>query len=730
MQKKQMLIRKAPTPRRSVNTLVLAAILGGAFLVLALILSAPSSSSDVVETKGATNRPAGLESRVSNSVSEHTPKIENIGTTQIAPPLVPSSQLAKTNSALTVGKTAPISPPPPGAPEGPPASHDEHPDLFDALRQASTSSTRAEPDWRKSANALSHLKSLHGASVDPVTGQLIFCGDYSDAPGPFKLEDLSVALRAPFREIEPLGMTIDEDAKDKYGPSMIVRFFGGSLNTHLGQVMFEVDRLMKCFGQGLDNVTKTELRPKLTNFFTHTEISVSLNEDISAKTWDRFWANLNTGRFSSNDLRGKPLIELSRDRQTAWLTEHRIWIDTEQMIDPGVGKRLASTGGKQSESASQFTDRLTGLYAEIGKQFTAFQDLHELSKLAVVAEWLREKSLPFDPELFHLGFASGPNTPTRTPSLSSTNEWRQGNTIRQIRAFGGVMLDPKPRYITSKQPQADPLADNIQAHRSELRKGEVIRMPRAEGPDQLMIPFGPSERGPPAPTALADGARIPTRVVEVQGRARVALREADDPVLRNYEIHVWIDPATGRQMLNLPVLRTEFNARKERSVTFSGGASGTVKIPDQVYVTSPNRNIHVQFETKPQYDQTARAPYFPSAKADYYPNSRTVRLKDGTAYQFDEAGVLNGVTSPDGVSLKIQAVNYQDGSFHSEASPNTRARPPPVRKVEARTSGAAALRNIDLPGPNAETRCAVRNEKTGHSMEVREDGGRLFFLMQ
>jgi len=531
-------------------------------------------------------------------------------------------------------------------------------------------------------------------------------------------------------------MTLDEDPDNKRGPWMLAKFFAGTRDTHFGQVMFECDRLMKCLGQGKDNITKEDLRPKMAGFHTQAEISLALNEERAGAVWDRFWANLATGRFPANDLRGKPLVEVSSDHHTIWFAEHRIFVDTEQMLDPGKGHRLASSGGRQSRSALAFADQLTARYDELAKEFSAFHSLHELSKLVVLAEWVREAEIPIDPELLHCRLSSGTTTPTRTPSLSTTNAWQQGNGILQIYTFGGVTLEPGTKYVTAKEKHADPLAVTVEQHRAELRAGEVVRMPSPDAQPKLIIPFGPSARGPPDQD-VTSGTRSPPRAVEVQGRLRARSREADDPVLGRFEMPVWTDAATGHQMLNLPVLRAEFSARHSKTATFrssDGRSTEPVKVPDRVYVTSPLRDIHVCFEKDPGFDEQRAEPYFPAlAKevAGYYPRSRAVRMKDGTEYRFSPDGLVEEVQGPGKPHVKIEHRDYRDGPLTlSTVTPSTLPRGPPIRQIEPLGRPPPISREADVPSSAACTRLVVRNIGTGRSLEVRDDGGRLFFVQK
>jgi hypothetical protein len=404
-------------------------------------------------------------------------------------------------------------------------------DVFGSLREASRGVARRATDWSAVAASLAKLSTLEGARVDPQTGQLLLYGTTGAQAGPFLIEDVLIALKAAFFELESPGMTLDENPNDKSGPWMLAKYFAGTHDTHFGQVMFECDRLMKCLSQGEDNITRQPLHAGLDKFRTYTELSVAMEEKSKGTVWTRFWANLATGRFPTNDVRGKSMVEVSADRRCIRFVDHRMFIDTEDMIDPGLGARLVSSGGVQSRSARAFADQLTANYDALAKKFTAFHALHELAKLAIVAEWIHDTEQPIDGELLHCSFDSHTATPTKTPSLYTTNTWRQGEKLVTVHCVGGVSLKPAIRYVQTKERMADSITTLAENHRSELRKGQVISEVSADGHVKCMIPFGPSARGPPEPGLKS---RDAARSDEIHTPLRPLSRDAVDPVSESH----------------------------------------------------------------------------------------------------------------------------------------------------------------------------------------------------
>lgn len=385
----------------------------------------------------------------------------------------------------------------------------------------------------------------------------------------------------------------------------MARYFAHCENTHFGQVMFECDRLMKCLGQGKDNLTQQPLRAKAKGFLTHAEFSRNLRESSSAAVWSRFWANLSTGRSKKGEFDGIPLLEPSDDGLTIWFVRHRIYIDTEQMVDPGKGLKLASSGGKQSKSAAAFADQFTAQYDEVAAEFTPFRELQELSKLVVLAEWIRDTAQPLDLELLYCDAPTGTITPKTTPSMESSYSWVEGEKEIEIRTFGGVALDPKTKMVKAPEKFAQPLAKQIAEHRSELREGKSVPVTGPEGKPRILVSRGPSARAPPV-------ARTPDYYrLEAQGRLQHVSRFTDhQTVLGRYEMPVRTDVTTGRDMLDAPFLRTRFDARETRTAKFEQGNGRTtdpINVPASIYVTSPSRSIKLEFKTTPEFDEACNA---------------------------------------------------------------------------------------------------------------------------
>jgi len=103
------------------------------------------------------------------------------------------------------------------------------------------------------------LENITGATVDPVTGQVVLLGtqDAGGAVPDLRLDDFVTAVRAVFGSAEDPGVTIDPQEGHESDPSypQIVHLFAGLEDTEMGWVLFEADRVMKTLAAEEDNVT-------------------------------------------------------------------------------------------------------------------------------------------------------------------------------------------------------------------------------------------------------------------------------------------------------------------------------------------------------------------------------------------------------------------------------------------------------------------------------------------
>lgn len=651
-------------------------------------------------------------------------------------------------------------------PEEPPG-----PDLFAALRKP-TATLDADQYWYELGQALRQLQTLEGAHFDPETGRLMLYGEYSEAGGPFHLEDLIVALRAEFHERAGLGVTIDPAGNDPTGPVMHVLFFAGAENTNLGRVMFEADRLLKCLSLGKHNETGEAVTSEVEGYAPLPEVMLQLKSGAQESLWSRFWIvpSLDNDPETRNpipdeDSRYKAVVTVTDDWNTIWFEGVRLFVRTEIM--EAKGGELVSSGGAEDPASRYFAVLLSNKYDEFAQEFPVLGELKELSKLVLLAKWLRQQKLPFDHELLYLRSEEEPTrTPEQTPTLNvAVSRPSGGNIIRQVTLLGGVEMKPRLFYANDTNGHAQQLASVTKAQPPQAVSRPAHRLDDPQGKPKQMVSVGGGSRAPPAsenPEAGRPRRRKPLRVTEAKGvvdasgrpvKAALRVLSTDTPIsqttLERNDLTIYRDPGTGREILNLPVLRISYNPRELHTKQVStGGKTYEQRVADYVYVTSPLRDINIEFKPEPEFDMERSEFVFRTdheAVIGLFPETNTLELKDGTRLRFDSnTGLVAQVDGGGKPTLDFTHPAYEDGPLvlRQERSYAQSARPPPTtpakpkrRSIVVRESRGAVepserpTREIRLDSDSfGEPRHKIRNTQSNRSVEVKDQDGILVFV--
>ena len=297
---------------------------------------------------------------------------------------------------------------------------------------ASTSQTRPpSPQKLKAVRDLTLLNQL--ADVEAVRfvkrprPELILIGPAAEEGQGLQYDDWLTMLRA-LGQYGPPGVSIDP------GPNpddMIVHYFGGIDDTHLGSVFFEADRTLKLLSTGYDNLncSKVSLLP------AGSPSELELLEQEFAKTrstpagWHRFWFDLT-----------KDEVEVSPDNLTARIPSRRLFVD-EQAIGPS---------GASLRSGKAFADQVSNLFLDLGTKIPAFAELQQQAGLWRVAKWIADKQIPIDLRWLEAApdsVATAKATPTITVARSSII----GSSYLRVGIFGGVDF----RRSTAYKPAPD-----------------------------------------------------------------------------------------------------------------------------------------------------------------------------------------------------------------------------------------------------------------------------------
>jgi hypothetical protein len=635
-------------------------------------------------------------------------------------------------------------------------------DLFGDLRRWPVNEG-ADP-FEALAQSLRRLHKLEGAHVDVETGSLALFGEQGEGDGPLSLQDLVAALWAEFHDLSGLTVSIDPVEGNPNGPLMNVVFTGGADNTHIGNVMFEADRLLKCLGLGKHNESGEVMQSKVKGYAPLPRLSLILDADGKSSFWTRFWITTSLGKLPKEDSRDKPVLTMANEGRTVWLERVPLFVKTELMVDRGSG-RLDSSGGKQDDASAYFAKLVTNEYAQFAEEFPVLAELQELAKLTVLAHWLRTTEAPIAYELLYLRWADPPfATPRTTPTISAEFESAKGSVTIKSTMFGGVNLSSEPFYAKDDQGRAAKLGELYKNRRADAEREGTVIVEDSPASKQITL-FPRPIRGPPigttsdAPRAkrAARALRLSSGAPSAQGREAAALRgtvelaKSNEPsALENYDLPIWRDPATGEAILNLPLLRVGYDAHHMQTLHVEVGPQiFDVLIPSYLYVTSPLCDIDLQFVLRPEYDSRLSRMYFPCREKGvlgFYPDTSTVRMTNGAEFRFDPAtGALASVEGGDLPQLEFKFDGYADGPLVRPQlqTPDKLPRPPPTKDGPPRPSPIIRLSRgapdaQSRPGGevilNAEQFAApqvhVRNRRNGREMDVRRQGTELAFFVR
>lgn len=332
---------------------------------------------------------------------------------------------------------------------------------FDQLRLKET--TPREDYWRHMGEALRQLETIEGAAYDARYGVVTLHGKPATGRGPFHLDDLMVALKAVYFSNQSLGMTIDPDPKDPYAPEMIVRYFGGCENTAFGWVLFECDRLLKSMSNGQDTLSGMKLTPDVPRFMNMLQLTRAIGTK-AASEWNRFWLAMDkeegpTWRDKPRQSNPyQPILYTTQDGSAISFHRCRLFLRTELMALNGG--TLVSVKGRSSKAAEAFANHFIHYFDDFSKKYPEFARAAALSRLVVLAEWLKKTQVPLDLAFIRSYRQQYPVlTPTVTPATTASLETnsREGDRIvtHIIKGFGGVDFNPRGFYASDAEGAAE-----------------------------------------------------------------------------------------------------------------------------------------------------------------------------------------------------------------------------------------------------------------------------------
>jgi len=217
-------------------------------------------------------------------------------------------------------------------------------------------------------------------------------------------EDIYVIIRGIYQSEDfCIWQTIDPPPNqadwDKYG---VVYYGGDVVNTHVGMVMFEADRIMKCLSSGYDNRTGE----KITSVAgLRTEWDYYKADDLKEgeEEWHRFW-------YTTQDTK----VQYDPQAKAVLLKDQPLSIKTERM--EFINGQLESTFDPDYDSSSyKWTQFFQTNLDYLGQYYPVLYEIQELARWTALFTAIHETGFMVD----DVGMSQAKFPDTKTPSKTS-----------------------------------------------------------------------------------------------------------------------------------------------------------------------------------------------------------------------------------------------------------------------------------------------------------------------
>jgi RHS repeat-associated protein len=276
---------------------------------------------------------------------------------------------------------------------------------------------------------------------------------------PLRLDDVVTVFRSVYLHGEGPTVTIDPNPENPENSAMIIRHGKATEDTYVGWVLYQADRLMKGYGQGVDNITVKEIASGVPGYadvvdkiyFSAGDPRKSQKEGI----WERFWIVPAEARRFEGSQRELTLFDVPLKVKTQKMK----W-EKDKLVD--------DLTGQSSPGAMAFTEWFTTHYSAIAAEqyltpppesgittaIPVFEELQRIALTTAVAEKLRDQgvSMPFwmyDYEVRKVPFEKF------TPGMEVTRRQVKGDVLQISRLFGGVQLSADNKVIRTYSAVAD-----------------------------------------------------------------------------------------------------------------------------------------------------------------------------------------------------------------------------------------------------------------------------------
>jgi len=521
------------------------------------------------------------------------------------------------------------------------------------------------------SDMIEDIKNLKGATVDK-NGNIVLISesDESIQLPPLRVDDIVTVFRSVYLHGEGPSVTIDPNPEDPENSAMIVRHGAATSGTYVGWVLFQADRLMKSYLQGIDNVTEQDVDSKIAGYKSVLDTVYFGAGDPRQKQregiWERFWiVPASTDRFEGMDRLAVFDIPLRVK------TQKMKWRDGDLVDDKSE---------KSSIGAQSFTNWFTSNYEKIAAEqylkppkgsgmtepVPVFQELQRVALLTAIAEKLRGDGVPM-PFWMHYHKIRPVEVEQFTPGMEVTWTRRWMDALQTARMFGGVQLSQEPKKVRTFSKAKDITKAPVEKQAEIKRQVELAREL-----EPMIIEALPSVAAKPMKTKEMVLDEVEFVAVQIPGATTRALdacriRETDllletdcgKPLALSRSFNSFFDPEDiwgDGWTLDLPEL-VELKIvvdRNESEATFSVGVEVITPL-NSINARFVNGVPVVDFSTpdEPNEDPQSLFEYMAEEALDELKGEmfRMLKLKDGRKWYFTKGGGM--IAERDGPSLTV-----------------------------------------------------------------------------
>ena len=519
-----------------------------------------------------------------------------------------------------------------------------------------------------SGRMLDGMGELKGVRTD-TNGNLVLVGEENGniKLPPLRLDDVVTIFRSVYLNGEGPTVTIDPNPANPHASPMVIRHSKATEDTYVGWVLYEADRLMKGYGQGVDNITRKGIASRVPGYANVLETTyfggANPHEAQNMGIWERFWiVPAESRRYEGS-------------RKELTLFDVPLKVKTQKMRWQN-GKLVDDQEGKSSPGAQAFTSWFTTNYDAIGgeqfltppkeskmtKPVPVFTELRRIALLTAVAEKLRDQGVPMPFWMHDYDVRKVPFEHV-TPAITVPRERSVGNIRHTSQIFGGVELSPESRAV-----------------KTYATSGDVVKAP-ADIRNEVDRSVKLAER---LERAITDAAPVPLTVNRVSDGNReykvVSIPGAETQALgpcQLGEVDLVIPIAGGSELQLSRSFNSFFCPKGElgqgwtmdlprlQEVRIPGNRKGgKVSYAIGYELLTPLNSVHARFkDIRPVKDLPGSSLQVPDAdgpfyglaigQPDFFKNAETheLFLKDGQEWHFTKLGDL--VAIKDGAQVTV-----------------------------------------------------------------------------